>query len=252
MNNKVQEKVIGVTGASRGIGAAVAIELARRGFIVACLNRSGLATECPDDVDDEIRARLVGIQCDVTDETSVRDAMGQADALGGGLFGIVNNAGIASGGGSDVYPLADFETVLQTNVVGVFSVCQACYPFLAANKGGIIINIGSFWDRIGGKGYVAYCASKAAVGAVSRALAVEWAKHNIRVLDVAPGYVRTEMTADFLDQQVMKDHLKGRIPRGYPGEPNDIARFVASTFVEDNAYLTGSTIYIDGAQGIAP
>lgn len=252
MKNQALPKAIGVTGASRGIGAATAIELARRGFMVACLNRNGLATECPEGISEDVSSRLVGVQCDIRDEESVQRALQQANDLGSGLFGVINNAGIANGGPSDTYALKDFEETLRTNVIGTFSVCQSAYPFLAANGGGIIVNIGSFWDRIGGKRYAAYCASKAAVAAISRALAVEWAKKNIRVLDVAPGYVRTEMTADHLDQQAMQEHLKGRIPRGYPGEPGDIARFVASIFVENNSYLTGTTIYIDGAQGISP
>lgn len=252
MENSPKPKVIGVTGASRGIGAAVAIELAQRGFVVACLNRNGQATACPDEISAEVKSRLVGIQCDVCDEASVQRALAQANDLGAGLFGVVNNAGIANGGASDTFALQEFEQILRTNVLGVFSVCQAAYPFLGAAGGGIIVNIGSFWDRIGGKRYAAYCASKAAVAAISRSLAVEWAKKNIRVLDVAPGYVRTEMTADYLDQQAMQEHLKGRIPRGYPGEPGDIARFIGSIFVENNGYLTGTTIYIDGAQGIAP
>lgn len=245
-------RVVAVTGANRGLGAAIARELACRGFAVACLTRSGTTPAVDEDFPQDARARLRAFSCDVTDQESIRAAIAGADALGQGLFGIVNNAGTAKGGASDSFSLADFEDVLRTNVLGVFAVCQAAYPYLLERGSGLIVNIGSFWDRIGGKAYAAYCASKAAVGAVSRSLAVEWAKKGIRVLDVAPGYVETDMTAAHLQRGALQAHLQQRIPRGYVGQPEEIARLIGALFAEDIAYLTGTTIYVDGGQGIAP
>jgi NAD(P)-dependent dehydrogenase (short-subunit alcohol dehydrogenase family) len=97
---------------------------------------------------------------------------------------------------------------------------------------------------------VPYCASKAAVGAITRCLAVEWASKNIRVLDVASGYVETEMNADAM-HGALGDYLAKRIPGGQPGTPEGIARLVASLFTEEIPFFTGETIYVDGAQGIA-
>ncbi len=243
---------IAVTGASKGIGAAIALELAQRGFTVACLSRSGALPANHQNIASGTSDKLVGISCDITDPESVGAALSEADQYSGGLGGIVNNAGIATGGSSASLPLSAFEEVMKTNVTGLFSVCQTAYPFLEKRESSLIVNIGSFWDRIGGKSYVAYCASKAAIAAITRSLAVEWARQGIRVLDVAPGYVKTDMNADQLEQEHVKAHLKKRIPRGYPGTPEEIAKLVASLFCENIAYLTGTTICIDGGQSIAP
>jgi len=250
--SKVDSYTIAVTGASKGIGAAISLELAERGYFVACLSRSGALPSIKQAQSIPIAKRLLGISCDITDPEAVKLALSEANECPGGLGGVVNNAGIAQGGRSSSLELGEFEEVMSTNVTGLFSVCQASYPMLKTRESSLIVNIGSFWDRIGGKSYVAYCASKAAVAAVTRSLAVEWARQGIRVIDVAPGYVKTDMNADHLEQEHVKAHLEKRIPRGYPGQPEEVARLVASLFCENIAYLTGTTIYIDGGQGIAP
>ena len=252
MTTTKQDRTIAVTGASRGIGAAIARELARREYAVACLNRNGRPTPVDEAFPKDARQRLTGISCDVRESGSVNAAIKAANDIGGGLFGVVNNAGITKGGPSRSFSREDFQDVLTTNVLGVFTVCQAAYPYLAARGEGMIVNIGSFWDQIGGKGYTAYCASKAAVGAISRCLAVEWAKKGIRVLNIAPGYVETDMTSETFKREEVKAHLANRIPGGSVGKPDDIAKLVAALCCEDIHYLTGSTIYIDGAQRIAP
>jgi NAD(P)-dependent dehydrogenase (short-subunit alcohol dehydrogenase family) len=98
---------------------------------------------------------------------------------------------------------------------------------------------------------VPYCASKAAVGAITRCLAVEWAAKNIRVVDVAPGYIVTDLNRDAMTSGPLADHLKKRIPAGRTGSTADVARLVAAIFAEDLPFLTGETIYIDGGQAIA-
>jgi NAD(P)-dependent dehydrogenase (short-subunit alcohol dehydrogenase family) len=98
---------------------------------------------------------------------------------------------------------------------------------------------------------LAYCASKAAVGAITRVLAVEWAKDRIRVIDVAPGYVETDLNREFLTQGPLAGYLKTRIPRGTPGTVEEIAAFVALLFSSKLDFLTGETVYVDGGQGHA-
>mgnify|MGYP005733863585 CR=1 FL=1 len=125
------------------------------------------------------------------------------------------------------------------------------YPFLCDNGGGKIINLGSFFDRMGVPHNLAYCASKAAVAAMTRCLAVEWARKKIQVINVAPGYVATDFNSDYLTQPKVKAWMKERVPwEGRPGNAEEVARLVASLFVEDLPYLTGETIYMDGAHGI--
>jgi NAD(P)-dependent dehydrogenase (short-subunit alcohol dehydrogenase family) len=242
-------KVIAVTGASRGIGAAIAVELARRGFTVGCLTRNGQLPQVSGA--NQHAERFLTASCDVNDELSLRDAMAKVAAQAGGLHGLVNNAGIHMDGPSHQIPLADYEKVMATNATAVFSACREAYPHLLKSGGGTIVNLGSFFDKMGVKRNVAYCASKAAVGAITRCLAVEWANRGIRVLDVAPGYIMTDMNRETLAQGALAEHLKKRIPSGSVGSTADVAKLIGAIFSEDIRFLTGETIYIDGAQGIA-
>jgi len=242
------QKTIIVTGASRGIGAAIAAALARQGYTVACLSRKG---ELPATLDDGTRARCVAFTADVTDSASLRDAFAAVAALGQPIAGLVNNAGIHLEGPSDSFAAADYETVFATNATSVFVSCQHIYPHLVAAGGGLIVNIGSFFDKLGVKRNLAYCASKAAVGAMTRCLAVEWAGKGIRVLDVAPGYIVTDLNREVMEAGPLRAYLEKRIPGREPGSADDVARLVAGLYSIDSAFLSGETIYIDGAQGVA-
>lgn len=241
-------KVIAVTGASRGIGATIALELAQRGYTVACLTRKGLGPEIT--IPEQLAARFVNAACDVTDEASVKQAFAAVAQKTGAINGLVNNAGIHLDAPSDKLTLDVYNQVMNTNATAVFTACREVYPHLIKTGGGIIVNIGSFFDKVGVKRNVAYCASKAAVGAITRCLAVEWAGKGIRVLDVAPGYIETDLNRDAF-RGPLRDFLAKRIPGGKHGEPQDIARLVAAIFSEDIPFLNGETIYIDGGQGIA-
>jgi NAD(P)-dependent dehydrogenase (short-subunit alcohol dehydrogenase family) len=237
----VGKRAIAVTGASRGIGAAIALELAARGFTVGCLTRKGGAPG---------HERCIPILCDVTDVVSIRQALQTLAERAGGIDGLVNNAGIHLDGKSHELATGVYDEVMDTNARGVFVACREVYPYLEPT-GGTIVNIGSFFDRLGVKRNVAYCASKAAVGAITRCLAVEWAQKKIRVLNVAPGYIETELNAEAMQKGPLRAFLQARVPTGGPGTVQDVARLVAMLFSEDVPYLTGATLYLDGGQGIA-
>jgi NAD(P)-dependent dehydrogenase (short-subunit alcohol dehydrogenase family) len=240
---------VAVTGANRGIGAAIALALARAGYSVACITRSG---GLPDaGADSALRARLVPIRCDVLDEEAVSAALARAAGGAGGLVGLVNNAGLHTDAKSAELATADYERVMAVNATAVFAVARAAYPHLVRAGGGLIVNIGSFFDKLGVKRNLAYCASKAAVGAITRCLAVEWAAQNIRVVDVAPGYIVTDLNREMMASGPLRAYLDKRIPRGEPGTADEVARLVAALFREDLRFLSGETIYIDGAQSIA-
>ena len=241
-------KVIAVTGASRGIGAAIALELAQRGFTVGCLTRKGAGVESGA-VPAPLAERLLPLACDVNDEGSLKRAFAALAERAGGIAGLVNNAGIHLDGRSHELATGVYDQVMDTNARAVFVACREVYPHLAS-AGGTIVNIGSFFDKLGVKRNLAYCASKAAVGAITRCLAVEWAAKGIRVLDVAPGYIETELNAEAM-QGPLRPFLESRIPGKRPGSAAEVARLVASLFAEDNAFLTGATIYLDGGQGMA-
>jgi NAD(P)-dependent dehydrogenase (short-subunit alcohol dehydrogenase family) len=225
-----------VTGASRGIGAAVARALAAAGFAVVGLSRSGAS------------AAGRGIACDVTDEAALKAAI--AEAAQGGLVGLVNNAGAHRAAPSAELATVEFEEVMRLDATAVMIACREAYPHLKAAGGGTIVNMGSFFEKLGVPGSLAYCAAKAAVGAMTRVLASEWARDGIRVLTVAPGYIETDLNRDFLAQPKVKDWLKRRVPAGRPGRPEEVARLVTMLFDPGLGFLTGETITIDGGQGM--
>ena len=244
-----QASAIVVTGASRGIGAAIAFDLARRGYQVGCLSRSGAAPAL--EATPEVAARWMPLVCDVTQSASVKAALDAIVSRGFGIAGLVNNAGFHVRARSDEVPLDEFRQVMETNAVAVLGACQIAYPHLLANGGGLIVNIGSFFDKMGVQGNAAYCASKAAVAAITRVLAVEWAARGIRVITVAPGYIVTDLNLSVMTEGPLADYLEKRIPGGKPGTASDVAVFVSSLFETGGSFLTGETIYIDGAQSIA-
>jgi NAD(P)-dependent dehydrogenase (short-subunit alcohol dehydrogenase family) len=244
------ERVVAVTGASRGLGAAMALDLAARGLIVGCLSRKGVGPE-EEEIPAAIAERLINLACNVTDPEAGAAALTSLAEKAGGLHALVNNAGIHKEGRSESFSPAEFSEVLNTNAVALFAMCQAAYPHLEASGGGVIVNIGSHYDKIGVKYTAAYCASKAAVGAITRCLAVEWARKNIRVVDVAPGFTLTNLNRSHMDNERFRSFIERAIPRGSPGEAWEVARFVGSIVADDIPFLNGETFYIDGGQAIA-
>jgi len=231
------DKQIIVTGASRGIGAAIANDLAKRGFDVVGLSRSG---ETPVGK---------GLRCDLTDEKALRAAISEV-ASWGRIVGLVNNAGAHKATPSAQLESAEIEAAMRLNAIMPFVACREVFPHLKASGSGLIVNIGSFFDKIGVAGNVAYCASKAAIGAMTRCLAVEWARDGVRVIDVAPGYIETDLNRDFLARDKVKAWIGSRIPASRPGQPEEVARLVGLLFAEEISFLNGETIYIDGGQGM--
>lgn len=239
-----------LTGASRGIGAVVALELARRGHLVGCVSRRGSGPEGVE-IPEELKARLIPLKGDVGDPAAIAAALDAFAQAVGAIDGIVNNAGVHVIAPSESQALAEFEEVLATNTTSTFSVCQKAYPHLAAAGGGLIVNMGSFFDKLGVRHNAAYCASKAAVSAITRCLAVEWARKNIRVITVAPGYIETDLNKDFLASEKTRAFLATRIPTGGPAKADQVARLIGALFDEDIPFLTGETIYLDGGQSMA-
>ncbi|MEJ8851173.1 SDR family oxidoreductase [Variovorax rhizosphaerae] len=240
-----------VTGASRGIGAAIAVALAQQGRHVACLSRSGALPAVPG-VNEVLAARWIGLKADVTQAGDVAKACRQLADDGWRVTGLVNNAGVHVEAPSAELTLDTWNQMMDANATSVVTACQAVYPQLVAAGGGVIVNIGSFFDKLGVKRNLAYCASKAAVGAITRVLAVEWASKGIKVIDVAPGYIQTDLNADAMAPGgPLRAYLDKRIPGRQPGTAADVGALVATLFSPAGGFLTGETIYVDGGQGIA-
>lgn len=225
-----------VTGASKGIGAAIAAELAGRGFSVVCLSRSGTSKVGR------------GVACDMTDESAVQKTFTEI-AAGGPVVGLVNNAGVHISAPIAKLTTESFNETIALNVTAVMVAAREVYPYLRG-AGGTIVNIGSFFDKLGVLDNLAYCTSKAAVAAMTRCMAVEWAGDGIRVMNVAPGYIETDLNHDFLAREKIKAWLRRRIPVGGVGSASEVARLIAAIFSEKINFLTGETIYIDGGQGM--
>jgi len=237
---------IAVTGSSRGIGGAIARELAARSFTVGCLSRGGGLP-----VGEAASDRYICTTCDVTDEASVKDALAFVAKEAGGLHGLVNNAGVHREVRSHVLTNDDFDDMMLTNARSVMMVSREAYPYLKGVEGARIVNLGSFFDKLGVPKNLAYCASKAAVGAISRCHAAEWARDGITVINVAPGYIETDLNRDIIADARFQDWIAARSPARRAGTSEEVARLVGSLFTDNVTFMTGETIYIDGGQSMA-
>ena len=227
-----------VTGASKGLGAATARALDEAGYEVVGLSRTG---DCP-------AGR--GIVCDMTDEAAVKTVFTELADDPTPVAGLVNNAGAHGQSASAEIEIADYERVMALNATAVVVASREAYPLLKRAGGGLIVNMGSVFDKLGVREHLAYCVSKAAVGAITRCLAVEWAGDGISVVNVAPGYVETDFNRDFMQRDSVKRWLERRIPAGRTGTPEEVAGLVAALFDMRTPYLTGETIYLDGGHGM--
>lgn len=234
-----------VTGASRGIGREIALELARNGVNVA-VNYSG-SKEKAQAVAEEIRAlgqESIVIQANVAEEESVKDMVKQTIEAFGSLDILVNNAGITRDNLLMRMKEEDFDAVIQTNLKGVFLCTKAVTRQMMKQKAGRIINVASIVGVSGNPGQANYVAAKAGVIGLTKTAAKELAARNVLVNAVAPGFITTDMTDEMTDEQ--KQAMQSMIPLGKPGKPEDVSRVVRFLASEDSNYITGQTIHIDG------
>lgn len=235
-----------VTGASRGIGQAIAVALANAGADVAITARSVDALE-------ETRALVIGAgrNC-VALAQDVRDveACGSVTkAAAGGLGGmdiLINNAGFENVRPSFDVDEALWESILSTNLKGAFFCAQAAGRMMAETGGGSIVNLCSLTSYVGIPTATPYGASKSGLLGVTRALATEWAPHNIRVNAIAPGYFRTAMTEVFYENDDWQSRMLEKIPQRRFGKESDIGGVSVFLCSDAAAYITGHCIPVDG------
>jgi NAD(P)-dependent dehydrogenase (short-subunit alcohol dehydrogenase family) len=241
--------LVAVTGGSRGLGAAITVSLLRRGFRVAALSRSGAQPEGIG-ADPAPQERLLVRACDVNDDGDLARCFAELDKEPGGLRALVNNAGVHTAGASAWFSTADFEAMLRTNTLAIFSASREAYPYLK-KAGGVIMNIGSVFESLGAAQNACYSASKAAVGALTRSLASEWARDDIAILNVAPGYVATDMNTEYLAREDVKAYFTRQTLIGRPAQPGEVGELIAGLLDMDLMLLTGQTLRPDGGHSIA-
>jgi len=234
-----------VTGGSRGIGAACCRLLARAGCDVAVNYRRRAAAAVAREIEAAGR-RAITIAADVINPQQV-DLMVQSvvERLGG-LDILVNSAGIWTDGSIDRMTDADWARMIGVNLSGVFHACRAAVPAMRARGGGSIVNIASTAGQRGEAHHSHYAASKGGLIALTKSLAVELAPDAIRVNVVAPGWIRTDMTEEFLRPERIAESLREPIPLGHPGEPEDVAGPVVFLCSNLARHVTGATLNVNG------
>lgn len=238
-----------VTGASRGIGRAIALELASRGALVV-INYNGSAARA-----EEVKAEIESaggqaelFQCDVSDYGQCEAFIAEVIEKHKKIDILVNNAGITRDGLLMKMTEEDFDRVLDVNLKGTFHTIRFVSRQMLRQKSGRIINMSSVVGIMGNAGQANYAASKAGVIGLTKAAARELASRGITVNAIAPGFIETEMTAVLSDR--VKETTAAQIPMGTFGKPEDIAKTVAFLASEDAGYITGQVIQVDGGMGI--
>tara|TARA_A100001391_G_C5018182_1_gene265091 strand:+ start:128 stop:886 length:759 start_codon:yes stop_codon:yes gene_type:complete len=240
----LKDQVAIVTGASQGLGRAVAVALAQNGAHVVCVARNaGKLAETVAEIE-AAGGKGEALACDVTDRAAAADAIEQTNKNHGRLDILVNNAGITRDklmrGMSD----EEWDSVIATNLTSCFVCCRAAAGVMRRKKYGRIINMASISGLIGNPGQANYSASKAGMIGMTRTMSKELIARGVTVNAVAPGFIASEMTAEL--GEVVLEEVKKRIPAKRVGTPEDVAAAVLFLASKDASYISGQTIVVDG------
>lgn len=252
-----------ITGASSGIGRAIAIKFAEEGLNVAigCVNKN-TATKAGQETKylaDELRkkkrksGRTITVEADITHELAIRKMFSKVYHEFGTLDILVNNAGVQYSEDSHLAKMVNFDYVINTNLRGTF-ICarSAIQHFLKTANKGVIINISSVHEIIPKPKFISYSISKGGIGSLTRTLAAEYAHKGIRVNCVAPGVIITPMNQELIDDINKREAAEKHIPMGRIGDPKEIACVVSFLASKDASYITGQTIFVDGGLTLYP
>jgi len=233
-----------VTGATRGIGRSIANRAAQAGYDIAfCFKSNQPAAEALIDQIKSYGADALGLQVDVANETDVANFFTHINEHFGTIDVLINNAGVTGDGLLATLETKTIETVIQTNLLGTVICTREVLKYMLPKRQGSIVNISSVAAHHPNRGQSIYAASKGAVEAFTRAMAVEVAKKNIRVNAVSPGVIKTEMSHDLMqyEEQIIKKMLAKTI-----ADPEQIANAVMFLVNPENTYITGEVLHVDG------
>lgn len=248
-NQRIDEKVALVTGASRGIGKAVALALGQAGATVVGTATSEKGAQNISDYLEAAGIKGTGMVLDVRDADSIPALVAEVAGQWGALQVLVNNAAITKDGLLMRMSGDDWQSVMDTNLSSIFHTSKAVLKGMSKARWGRIINISSVVALMGNAGQANYCAAKAGVEGFTRSLSIEMASRGITVNAVAPGFIATDMTDVLNDKQ--RDAILNEIPLGRLGQPEEIAAMVAFLASDQAAYVTGQTLSVNGGLSLA-
>lgn len=240
-----ENKVALVTGGTRGIGKAIAMELAKCGFNIAVNYRT--ETDEMEELKKEIEennVKCIFVKADISNFEETEEMVKEVIENFGKIDVLVNNAGVTKDGLIMRMKEDAFKQVIDINLVGTFNVTRNVVPYMVKQRSGRIINIASVVGIVGNAGQSNYSASKAGIIGFTKSLAKELSSRNILVNAIAPGFIETKMT-DVLNDNV-KENILNQIPLGRMGKPSEVANVVKFLSGEDSLYITGQVINIDG------
>lgn len=240
----IDNKVTLVTGASRGIGRAIAVELGKRGATVIGTATSEAGANDISNYLQQAGIKGKGMVLDVKSEESINECLNNIVEENGAIEILINNAGITRDSLLMRMKLDQWEEVYATNLRSVFLLSKACLRGMMKSKFGRIINISSVVGSTGNPGQTNYVSTKAGMVGFSKSLAREIANRGITVNCVSPGFIQTDMTDNLTGDQ--KEHILASIPMGKMGDVEDIAKAVGFLASEDAAYITGQTLHVNG------
>ncbi|MDA0586690.1 MAG: glucose 1-dehydrogenase [Planctomycetota bacterium] len=252
----LQGKNVLVTGASSGIGQAIAVRFAEEGASVAinyCRGEAG-ALETQRRIEATAAAvKSVVVQADVAVEADIDRMFETVFAELGGVDILINNAGFQIQGNSHEIPLSDFASVIATNLTGAFLCAQRAIAHMRAEeKPGVVINVSSVHEIIPKPGFAGYSASKGGMRNLTRTLALEYAPFGIRVNGLGPGATVTPMNEAWIDNPEKRAIVESHIPMGRSGTSEEMAAVTAFLCSDDASYITGQTLFVDGGITLFP
>jgi 2-deoxy-D-gluconate 3-dehydrogenase len=240
-----------VTGASRGIGRAVALALGAAGAAVACAARSLDQVEATAATLEAAGARGLALRVDVTRADEIAQAVARTEAALGPVDVLVNNAGVTLDRKTVEVTDEEWERVLATNLTSMFRCARAVAPGMIRLGRGKIINVGSMYGALGVPRYAAYCATKAAVEGLTRSLAAEWARHGIQVNCLAPGYTNTDIPRAAMADEKTRALFLSKVPARRIAEPEEAGALAVYLASPASDFMTGQVVRLDGGQTMA-